>query len=148
MNVESYMRAAVHALQQRWGKRYIITGIALDAVVDGPAVGGKLPDNPDRGAGTEPGVFTIEVYTRKVGSTEVIPAVVKYDEHAVKAQFTAETITVDRIVHEVSTQIQAFEADLAQAGIQGTPLPVDPTETPSDIPEDRPHRHPMIPDDV
>lgn len=51
------MREAVEVLR---GRGHNVTFVTHDGVVDGvPDERGKLPANPDKGAGTEPGMLTI-----------------------------------------------------------------------------------------
>lgn len=51
------MREAVEVLR---GRGHTVTSVTHDAIVDGvPDERGRLPANPDKGAGAEPGMFTI-----------------------------------------------------------------------------------------
>lgn len=42
-----------------------VTFVVVNAVVDGPAIDGKLPDNPDTGPGSEPGRMEITVHDQR-----------------------------------------------------------------------------------
>lgn len=66
MNLETAMREAVELLRkdEAFSKRFpLITFVTDAAVVDGtPDDTGKLPENPDKGAGTESGTLMIKLY--------------------------------------------------------------------------------------
>jgi hypothetical protein len=128
MNLESAMREAVELLRNDavFSKRFPLITIVTDAaVVDGPVDdAGKLPANPDTGAGTESGTLMIKIYDAEAMESsetgEDIPSITFTEEEIVSvledkatpeviAGMIAETLDFETTTDDPDSDVQDEE---------------------------------------
>lgn len=114
MSLESAMRGAVELLREsEVAKRYpLITFVTSDGVVEGPIDdSGRLPKNPDTGAGEEPGMLAIRMYSadavealRSTKGVNDVPTIT-YDEEEIAGLFddvNEEDISAEEIAEMIA----------------------------------------------